>query len=301
MDDLRASVPASVIEVLNRRFGMLTPAGAGAWSVAYRTAAGATEGGGDRIVRVGRHASDFRVDAEMATYSSAQLPIPKVFEIAQLDAPDEGWHVCVSDFAPGQPLETVTSEQWVALVPAVVDLLESMRAITPPAGAATPPWSAVLLDRDDGDDRLGDWQQRLAGEPELLRAYEKSMARLRALCAQPAVADVKPTLLHCDLINRNVHVAGGDITGVFDWGCRRWGDHLYELAWFEFWAPWHPNLDVGLLRDGLANRWGHDAHPDRLAACLLHIGADHLVYHAAIGEPQGGRDVLSRMAALDLL
>jgi hygromycin-B 4-O-kinase len=301
VDDLRASLPASVLEVLTRRFGTLTPAGAGAWSAAFRMTAPNGEGVGDRIVRVGRHVSDFRVDAEMSAYSSAQLPIPKVFEITRLDAPDDEFYVCVSEFAPGEPLEMVTAERWVALVPAVADLFDAMRAITPPADAAMRTWPEVLLDREDGDDRLGDWQQRLADEPRLLGAYEQSMDRLRELCEVPAVAGVAPTLLHCDLINRNVHVMGGGITGVFDWGCRRWGDHLYELAWIEFWAPWHTNLDVGLLRGELVSRWGHDPHPERLAACLLHIGADHLVYHAAIGEPDGGRQVLDRMAALDLL
>ena len=115
------------------------------------------------------------------------------------------------------------------------------------------------------------------------------------------VADVEPTLLHCDLVNRNVHVQDGVVTGVFDWGCRRWGDHLYDLAWFEFWSPWMPNLDTELLKSELVSRWGHAPDPDRLAACLLHIGADHLVYNAVKGDPGGGRALLDRLAALDLL
>lgn len=294
MEDRRATVPAAVVEALTRRFGPLTPAGTGAWSAAFRS-------DDDRIIRVGPHVADFRVDAEMSAYSSAQLPIPKVFELGRLEPPDDEFYFCVSEFAPGEPLEAATAGEWVSLVPAVADLFDAMRAITPPVGEATPTWPEVLLDRDDSDDRLRGWQQRLAAHPVLSGAYDAAMARLGELCALPAVADVTPTLLHCDLINRNVHVAGGAITGVFDWGCRRWGDHLYELAWFEFWAPWHPNLDLAALRAELVRRWGEDPHPARLAACLLHIGADHLVYHTVIDDPEGGRQVLDRMTTLDLI
>ncbi len=115
------------------------------------------------------------------------------------------------------------------------------------------------------------------------------------------VAEVEPTLLHCDLINRNVHVQGTSITGVFDWGCRRWGDHLYDLAWFEFWAPWYPELDTRLLWDATAERWGETPDPDRVEACLAHIAADHLVYNAIIGEPAGGLEIINRANALALL
>ncbi|HRJ44298.1 MAG TPA: phosphotransferase, partial [Caldilineaceae bacterium] len=92
-------------------------------------------------------------------------------------------------------------------------------------------------------------------------------------------------LYHADLINRNVLVEGKRISGVFDWGCAGYGDHLYDLAWFEFWAPWHPNLDVPLLRSALGQRWQEvgyaPAHlAERLQACYLHIGLDHLAYNA---------------------
>ena len=96
-------------------------------------------------------------------------------------------------------------------------------------------------------------------------------------------------LVHCDLINRNVLVSKDRISGVFDWGCSIYGDHLYDLAWFEFWAPWDPKLNIPYLRSELEQRWRDVGYaPEdkeaRLMACYLHIGLDHLAYNAYLGD-----------------
>ena len=92
-------------------------------------------------------------------------------------------------------------------------------------------------------------------------------------------------LYHADLMNRNVLAGDIAITGVLDWGCACYGDHLYDLAWFDFWAPWHPNLDIAYLRSELEHRWRAAGYTPRnlaarLQACYLHIGLDHLAYNA---------------------
>lgn len=114
------------------------------------------------------------------------------------------------------------------------------------------------------------------------------------------------TLVHGDLINRNVHIDAGSITGIFDWGCQRWGDHLFDLAWFDFWSPWHPNLDVDLLRATLRARWSTAGYaPDdeavRMHVCLIYIGLEHLIYNATIDRWNDLDDVVDRMTALDLI
>ncbi len=290
-------VPKNVVELLTRRFGDLTEIGVGAWSTAYRFRSNDE----DLVVRVGKHVADFRIDEEIAAHVSPSLPIPKVLEVAQLDAPHEDLFICVSTYAPGQPLETVSSHEWSTLVPVLVDMFVAMRSIRPVPGHSTRTWATTLLDRDDGDGRLGSWRRKLESQAAHCRAFDQSIDRLQELCALPSVASAPLTLLHCDLINRNVHVAGGAITGVFDWGCRRWGDYLYELAWFEFWAPWFPNLDIGLLSSELSRRNGEVPDPSRFAACMLHIGADHLVYSAATDNASGGSEVLARMEDLKLI
>ena len=63
---------------------------------------------------------------------------------------------------------------------------------------------------------------------------------------------------------------------------------------------------MGLLRDELDRRWADvgDAVTNRLErerACLLHIGADHLIYNAVIDSPSGLAEVLDRMGDLGLV
>lgn len=290
-------VSEAVVELLAARFGPLTYAGSGAWSTAFKF----SRRGNDFVVRVGAHVSDFKVDAKMAAYSSADLPIPMVIELDQLHAPHDHLFICVSTFAAGQPLEQCNPTEWDELVPVVADLLEAMRAVSVPTASVPRRWPQTLLAPSEGDGRLAGWQERLDHRPKQKAAHRRAIERLEELCRLPHVAGVAPTLLHCDLINGNVHIDGGAITGVFDWGCRRWGDHLYDLAWFEFWDPWMANLDAGLLQRELANRWGQTPDPDRFATCLLHIGADHLVYNAVNGDPDGGLALVERLATLNLL
>jgi len=81
-------------------------------------------------------------------------------------------------------------------------------------------------------------------------------------------------------------VSGNQISGVFDWGCSLYGDHLYDLAWFEFWAPWCPALDIALLRTALEKQWESVRYDPqdkerRLMTCYL---LDHLVYNAYLGD-----------------
>ena len=111
------------------------------------------------------------------------------------------------------------------------------------------------------------------------------------------------SLIHSDLINRNVLVHEDKISGIFDWGCSIYGDHLYELAWFEFWAPWLPTLDIPYLRSALEQRWAEVGYAPvdqaaRLMACYLHIGLDHLAYNAYKGDWPAVAATAARMHAL---
>ena len=252
--------------------------GAGAWSRCY----GYRVGGEAYAIRFGAHVEDFRKDQRAAAYASADLPIPRVLEIGET----LGGYFAIAERAYGVPLESVAAPRtWRAVVPSLVAALEAMRtadiAATPGFGgwdehghASSPSWSQHLL--------------AVWGFAQVLRVVSDAIPR---------------SLLHCDLINRNVLVEDGRIAAVFDWGCARYGDHLYDLAWFEFWAPWHPNLDVGLLRAALQQRWyavGYTpiAMSERLAACYLHIGLDHLAYNAHLGDWETLAATAARMKTL---
>lgn len=295
---MEATVGADVVEVLRQRFGDVEHIGAGAWSTAFRCVID----GEPMVVRVGKHVDDFRLDEEMSAYSSADLPIPVVSHVERLAAPHDDFFLCVSTFAPGEPLEHVAADEWADLVPSVVALLGALRSVHRPVAAVVQPWSELLREVPPNDrGRLAGWRDQLEGQPDQFDTYQRVMRRLNDLSEAPSVRSVSPTLLHCDLINRNVHVQDNRITGVFDWGCRRWGDHLFDFAWFQFWDPWMTTLDVELLQAELVAEWGAPPDEDRMAVCLLYIGAEHLIYNAFIGDTAAGVDLTRRISELGLI
>jgi hygromycin-B 4-O-kinase len=103
------------------------------------------------------------------------------------------------------------------------------------------------------------------------------------------VAGVERSLVHCDLLNRNVLVRDGEVTGLLDWGCSLYGDFLYDIAQVEFWEPWYPAIAASGIRERATEHYtstGMAVHgfADRMKACLVHIGLVHQAYTASVGR-----------------
>ena len=279
--------------------------GEGAWSQCF----GFVHDGQDLVIRFGKYVSDFQKDQLAYRYANSDLPIPEVIEIgAALDG-----YYAISTRVYGIPLESVPAEQWLALVPAIVAALEAMRladlSATKGSGgwgaegqAAHGSWRSYLLGvaEDDGPDPRGHgWHERLAMSPDGQATFDWGLNLLK----QVADNTVPRCLVHGDLMNRNVFVDADRITGVFDWGCSIYGDHLYDLALIEFWSPWYPTLDIEALRTALEQRWLERGYSpenkvSRLQACYLHIGLEHLAYHAHLGNWKTVLEIAQRMRAL---
>ena len=264
--------------------------GEGAWSRCF----GFRHGDEDLAIRFGHYIDDFQVDQLAYRYASPALPIPEVRAIGKAY---DGYYA-ISTRVRGVPLESVNAAQWRAVIPSVVDALEAMRTadISATTGfggwgegetGSCATWSEHLLtvDNDLPEYRTYGWRAKLAESAEHDATFRWGYELL-----QKVVSDAIPRgLLHCDLINRNALVANNRLSGIFDWGCSRYGDHLYELAWFEFWGSWYPELDMTLLRSTLEQRWrdvGYEPSEKdaRLLTCYLHIGLDHFAYNAYLGD-----------------
>lgn len=274
------NIPATAVELI----------GEGAWSRCF----GFRRGDEELAIRFGHYVDDFQKDQFAYRYATSALPIPEVLAIGDAF----GGYYAISKRVHGIPLERVSADQWSTLVPAVVAALEALRLadITATTGfggwdahgrAGNTSWSSRLrtVGHDDPSLRIHGWRQKLATLP----AGEAAFVWGDDLLQQVVTDEVPRSLIHCDLVNRNVLVEGERITGIFDWGCSVYGDHLYELAWFEFWAPWYPQLDIAYLRAALAAHWQRIGYAppnqaNRLAACYLHIGLDHLAYNAHLGD-----------------
>jgi hygromycin-B 4-O-kinase len=266
------------------------PIGEGAWSRCF----GFRRGDEELAIRFGRYGDDFLKDQRAYAYATPDLPIPQVHKIGRAF---DGYYA-ISTRVHGAVLEGLDTAHWRRVAPAVAAALEAMRTADLSAtqgfggwGAeGTAPhatWPAHLLTvgNDTPQQRTHGWRARLASSAEGEAAFTWGFALLQ----QVGDDAVPRSLIHADLINRNVLAGATGLAGVFDWGCSCYGDHLYDLAWFEFWAPWHPNLDIPTLRAELAQRWDAVGYrpPNqtaRLQACYLHIGLDHLAYNAWLGD-----------------
>lgn len=264
--------------------------GEGAWSRCFAFRRGDEE----LVVRFGKHVDDFRKDQLAYSYATPDLPIPKLLDMG----PAFDGYYAISERIHGIPLENLGTTQWQAIVPALVSALEAMRLTDLSATVGFGGWGEegraphagwpdhLLRVADDAPtQRTYGWRERLAASPQAEALFTRGLDLLQSL----AVNSVPRCLVHGDLINGNALVHEERISGIFDWGCSLYGDHLYDLAWFEFWAPWHPALDVPYLRSQLERRWREVGYAPadkeaRLMACYLHIGLEHLAYNAYQGD-----------------
>lgn len=208
-------------------------------------------------------------------------------------------YFAISSRVHGKPLEAATEDEWRELVPQLFGMLDALRAIDisetrgygswdRTGNARLPSWRDHLLDvgQDVPEHRTHGWRQKLNDSPVGDTVFVAGLAKL----AELTEVDVDERhVIHGDLVNGNVLVDDGHITGVFDWGCSTYGDPLYDIAWLRFWSPWYPALEA---IDIVGEAKQHFAEIDvtvtdfdrRLRCCLLHIGLDHIAYNASLGR-----------------
>ncbi len=290
-----------LVERFGADVGEVELIGEGAWSRCF----GFVHNGSELVVRFGRHADDFERDRLAARFATRNLPIPQVIEIGDAFG---AWY-CISTRARGTPLEQLDAEQWQVTLPSVLSMLDALRGcdISSTTGhggwnqAGNAPhstWGDFLaaVDQDPPGSRTHGWKQLLADSPHgdgFGPAYSQMLDLAGAFPGSRS-------LVHNDLLNRNVLATSGQVSAVFDWGCSMYGDFVYELATFVFWAPWHPaieHLDVAAAaQDHYADMGLEVPNFDaRLRCCALHIGLVHLGYNAYLGDLDALRMTEARM------
>ena len=272
-------------------------AGEGAWSRCF----GFRHDGVDLVVRFGAHLEDFAKDDHAQHFARPGLPAPSVLAVG----PAGGGHYAISARCFGTPIEHATPAQWEALLPSVVTMFDALRscAVAPGAGwglwrangtAPQEGWRHALLSVADEHPRHSGWRSKLDAHHGAKEAFAWGLG----LLDEAAIDNVPHAVIHSDLINRNVHVVDDQVTGVFDWGCSMYGDPLYELAWFQFYAPWYPHLDIAALTAGVLACDRAGSHTERLLAAMMHIGLGSIVYGAARNAGDDIGDAIARMKAI---
>ena len=288
--------------LVRQRFGGrargLTPLASGEWSAAYAL----TLDGRDAVIRFGAHLEDFAKDEVMGRHARAGLPIPPVLEIGEAD---DGYYA-VSLRVPGEPIDDLGGAAVQAVLPQLLHALAALQEVAIEgrqgfglwrADGAAPDatWARYLLAVGEPSPRLPGWRERLDRHACAARAFDAGCARLAAMAR--GIGE-HPGIVHADLLNRNVLVHGGRLSGVIDWGNALYGDPLYDVAWLQYWWPWYPAwraVDLGAI---LSRHWlRHGGMPaqaeERLGCYRLHIGLQAIAYTAF----RGRADDLARNAA----
>ncbi len=282
--------------------------GAGAWSRAYSF----DLDGQELVARFGQHREDFDLDRQAAAFASPELPIPAVLEIGNAF---EG-AFAISERAHGVFLESLDTAGWRLILPALFRGLDRLRTyptswpadwtvegsgLTNVVGGL---WGAQLLSGlvDRPGQRVSGWRSVLRDSPELDELFETTFAAFSDLLER---CPTEPHLIHSDLLNRNVLVSedASEVRAVFDWGCLKYGDFLYEVAWFTFCEPWHPGLAAIDIRSAAVAHYdttgvrvpGFD---ERMRCYELHIALDHLAYNAFTGSQDDLIAVANRTRAI---
>lgn len=282
MDDLTAN------RFVTARYGgraqELMPLASGDWSKAYSFRLD----GQEMIIRFGAYRGDFEKDRAMGAYSSAALPIPKVIEVGETE---DGFFAVSERVRGAKHLDELDEAELRLVLPQLFDALYELQqrdfkdtrevGLWRPEGTG-PSWGAELLAVTEPRDRLAGWRERLDASPREAGIFDAGVAKLRELA--PHLPEHRG-IVHNDLLNRNVLVDDGKLTGVFDWGNAFYGDPLYDQAWFLYWWPWYPQWQGIDLEELLArHRAKHGGPPERmeerLRCCLIHIGLDHIAYSA---------------------
>ena len=269
----------------------------GNWSSAFAF----RHDGRDLVIRFGRWRDDFEKDAAAMAFAGPDLPVPRVLEIG--DAFDGAYAISERHF--GRFLEELDAEGFRRVLPALFRALDTMRAVPVPGDARVMPWSAWLrtLLVDEPGARVSGWRHKIAASPELDALFVAGQRAFEDL------VDTCPDLrhvLHLDLINRNVLVTDDctRLEAVFDWGCLAYGDFLYDIAWFTFWAPWHPGLAATDMRAAALDHYaatGVDVEnfDARIRCYELHIGVHHLAYNSFVpGREADLAEIASRVRGL---
>ena len=261
--------------------------GEGEWSTAFAFRRAAA----DLVVRFGAHRDDFDKDCLAARFGSADLPIPAVLEVGTA----LGGFYAVSARAFGAYLDDLDGPGMRAHVPSLLAALDAARTADGSGTRGYGAWNAdevaphrtwreALLDvgADRPTDGTHGWRAKLAASAIGTGPFDQAFGHLRALI------DACPEdrrLVHGDLLNYNVLVDGGRVSAVLDWGCSMYGDFLYDVAWFAYWAPWYPAWD-GI--DFVADATAHYAAiglavpqiEERIRAYQVDIGLAGLAYRA---------------------
>src|SRR3989338_3316461 len=265
----------------------LTLLSGGEWSQAYSF----VHENKKYVLRWCNASQTFERDAVASSFSCKAMPVPKITDTGtKFDK-----FFAISEFAQGDFIETLNSTALENTLHALFDLLDAVRNVdlskTSGCGGWDKngngnhkSWKEFLLDVKSnlGGNLPGGWYTNLANSTVGTKIFDELYTQLES---QVNICHEVRELIHSDLLHCNVLVSDAKISAVIDWQCSLYGDSLYDIAWFVFYAPWYPQFTAVKLCPKLLGHFesvaAHTANVKaRLLCYQLHIGLGSMAYNS---------------------
>ena len=265
----------------------LTPFGTGAWSYAFLFATQKKK----YVIRTSNILENFEKDELAYSYNCLTLRIPKMVRLGSVS----GRYYAISKYVHGSYFEKQNANCLNTLLPSLKDMLSALYKVdlsqttgygnwTKPGIANHKSWHTYLLDvvNDPKHMLITGWKKNLENSVVGTKSFTALYKRLEQyvhFC--PNIRH----LIHSDLLNFNVLVQHGAISAVLDWGSSKYGDPLYDLAWFLYYEPWYPEFTKIKLCEELITHFKFiikdtENFEGRLLCYKLHIGLESIAYNA---------------------
>lgn len=247
--------------------------------------------GKDYVIRFSPHSEDFAKDKFIAQFNQVNIPIPIVYETG---VAFDGYYA-ITEKATGIMLDDLNTDQILMTTPSLLAILDALRdldisdtvgygSVMPDGNGRCSTWQQHLIDSLDDNEhrRVFGWSEKLAKSKYGMGTFNTGFKLFQEMIK---TLPSNRHLIHYDLLNQNVLVNKNVITAVFDWGCATYGDFVFELASFTFWAPlidgyrdfdWKEIFREHFLNLGIEV----ENFDERLRTYELFIGLDHLAYNA---------------------
>jgi hygromycin-B 4-O-kinase len=242
------------------------------------------------VIRWSDMNDNFERDSCAAKYNRDDLPIPQIVELGKSSK-----FFAISPYVNGEFLEKLSSNEIENTSESIFKMFHALRSIDLSSAegfgfwdkdgkGSHGSWREFLLD-DKNESRgslVKGWKDNL-GNPYMIHVYEQLWKRFETLVRY---CPEDKSLVHSDLINRNVLAKNGNINAVLDWGSSVYGDSLYDVVWFIFYEPWYPNFGKTNLPQELLEDYKSDPTTNkvninfRILCYQLHIGLDSIAYNS---------------------
>lgn len=176
--------------------------------------------------------------------AKSRVPFPRVLHVGRLGT----LHFAISERMPGEPLTTLSPEQYAATIPALMQTLDEIHGIdisstgghgifSDDGTGFFPSWRAFLAhirEEEPEWDFYGKWYRLFDTtflERDFWEALYARMIELLDLCPEDRY------LVHGGYGYGNVLAQDGRVTAVLDWLDAKYGDFVYDVASLDIWDP----------------------------------------------------------------